>query len=434
MNLQLTTTKALQFYQVCRQGAGILTGVLLAKTGLSTGAIGIFELLLYIGTTVSFFWVNGLLQGIVPIHNHLSESEQKPFLFNVFLTFAAIAGSIWLLLFLGESWAVPWLTGLETIPHYFLFITYLLLNLLSFPTEIFYLLKNNAKAIVWWALISFGLHLLLLSIPLFLGYGLDTVFQILIVFALIRALWTFVLTVRLGEVRFRWDLIKIYIAFAFPLILNAMLGHLVPLFDNWLVGQWFQDESTFAIFRYGAREFPIALALSTALATSTVVPLSIAWKKGKFTDALPDFKAKTTKLMHLIFPLSILTMLLSKKFFPIIFNPDFADSAIIFNVYLLIVASRVLLPNTLILARGKSQVIFWVAFFELLVKVVLGYVFIEKWGLIGVAYSAVLAYFFEKIYLALFLYFREGIKVQEWLNLGWYIPYFILLCTAYYAA
>ncbi|MFN7830942.1 MAG: hypothetical protein ACK5Q2_03055 [Bacteroidota bacterium] len=54
----LSTTLAMQMFQVMRTGSAVLTGVVLAKSSLSTAEIGQWELLLYVGTTLTFFWVN----------------------------------------------------------------------------------------------------------------------------------------------------------------------------------------------------------------------------------------------------------------------------------------------------------------------------------------------------------------------------------------
>ena len=99
----LTTTLALQLFQVMRLGAAVLTGVLLAKSGLSTTEIGSWEMLLYIGTTFSFFWVNGLLQGIAPTYSKLGDEARKVFIFNQFLLFCGISLALFFLLEPQES-------------------------------------------------------------------------------------------------------------------------------------------------------------------------------------------------------------------------------------------------------------------------------------------------------------------------------------------
>ena len=62
----ITTTAALQFNQLLRQASLVLTSILLAKSGLTTDSIGVYETLLFIGTTLSYFWINALIQSGKP--------------------------------------------------------------------------------------------------------------------------------------------------------------------------------------------------------------------------------------------------------------------------------------------------------------------------------------------------------------------------------
>ncbi|HNG90674.1 MAG TPA: hypothetical protein PK858_10735, partial [Saprospiraceae bacterium] len=60
---------SLQLFQLLRLGALVLTSVVLAKSGISTEEIGRYEMLMYVGTVLTLFWVIGLLQAIVPVHS-----------------------------------------------------------------------------------------------------------------------------------------------------------------------------------------------------------------------------------------------------------------------------------------------------------------------------------------------------------------------------
>ena len=51
---QPAPTRAFQFYQVCRYGALVLIGVILAKTGFSTSEIGVFETVILVSGVTSF--------------------------------------------------------------------------------------------------------------------------------------------------------------------------------------------------------------------------------------------------------------------------------------------------------------------------------------------------------------------------------------------
>jgi O-antigen/teichoic acid export membrane protein len=422
----MSTARALQLFQFMRQGAVLLISILLAKSSLSTAEIGAYEMLLYIGTITSFFWVNGLLQAMPPVYGKLPETDRQDFFYNNFLVFSALAAILFLILFIGKPLMLPLLTGFPTLPNYDLFCLYLLLNLPAFPVEYVYLLRKRAWSIVWWGVFSFGAQILIVAAPLWLGYGIRASFWGLVVLGGARWLWTAGLIHRVGRYVLRPDLIREYLRFASPLVLNVVIGNFILLFDNWLVGWWYRDEAVFAVFRYGAREFPLAQAMATALGVAIIPRLSEAFDPG-----LEDLRNMSRKLFHLLFPLTIVLLFLTKPLFPLVFNPDFAASAPLFNIYLLMVASRVLLPNSIVLAKGEPRIIFWVGLTELATKIILGFVFIHFWGLAGVAWSAVLSFWVEKILLIIYLQKRHHLAIKQWLDLKWYGLYCILLLVAF---
>ena len=419
----------MQLYQLLRLGSVILTSILLAKSGLGIADIGAYEALLYIGSTAAFFWANGLLQGIPPVYAQLPAAERKSFVFVVFLAFGAIALLVAAGLWAGQSWLLPALTGLPRLPHFGWFAVYLFFNLASLPVEYAYLLHEKPLALAGWGFASFGLYVLVLFLPVYAGYGLGAGLIGLAGLGLLRWLWALALLGRYGTPGWRPDLLRRYLAFSAPLVLNLLVGNLVLLFDNWLVGWYYRDEAVFAVFRYGSRELPLATALATALGTALIARIAIRPEEG-----LAELKQQTRRLFHLLFPLTILLLFLSKPLFPRVFNPAFAASAGLFNIYLLLTASRVLLPNTIVLAKGKPGAIFAVGLLELSLKVLLGFVFLHYWGLPGLAWSAVLAFAFEKIGLIWYLEKRLAVRTADWLDWRWYSAYLAALLLAFVLA
>ncbi len=422
----MSTTRALQLFQLLRQGAVLLTSVLLAKSGLSTAEIGAYEMLLYLGTVATFFWVNGLLQAMPPVYGKLPEPERPAFFFNNFLVFSALAILVFLALFFGRAWALPALTGFPDLPNYELFCWYLLLSLPAFPVEYVYLLRKKAWQIVGWGVFSFGAQLLVVALPLWLGYGIRASFWGLVALGGVRWLWTAGLIIRVGRAVWRPDLIRQYLAFAGPLMLNVVIGNLILLFDSWLVGWWYRDEAVFAVFRYGAREFPLVQALAGALGVA-IIPRLIE----DFPAGLADLRAMSRKLFHLLFPSAILLLFVAKPLFPVIFNPDFAAAAPLFNIYLLMTASRLLLPNSIVLAKSEPRVILWIGLTEFAAKVVFGVLGIHFGGLVGLAWSAVLAFWVEKILLIIYLKKQHGLALRDWLDARLFGAYGLLLLAAY---
>jgi O-antigen/teichoic acid export membrane protein len=206
----------------------------------------------------------------------------------------------------------------------------------------------------------------------------------------------------------------------------VVIGNLILLFDSWLVGWWYRDEAVFAVFRYGAREFPLVQALAGALGVA-IIPRLIE----DFPAGLADLRAMSRKLFHLLFPSAILLLFVAKPLFPVVFNPDFAAAAPLFNIYLLMTASRLLLPNSIVLAKSEPRVILWIGLTEFAAKVVFGVLGIHFGGLVGLAWSAVLAFWVEKILLIIYLKKQHGLALRDWLDARLFGAYGLLLLAAY---
>ncbi len=417
----------MQAFQVLRLGAVLLTSVLLAKTGLSTSAIGVYELMLYVGATLSFFWVNGLLQGIPPVHAQYTDEAGGDRLLSVaFGVFNALSLVVAGGLFMFRAWLVPALTGLPELPFLGWFCLYLGFNLPAFVAEYVYLMRGQATRLVYWGLITFGAQIPAVVLPVMAGYGLEGGLMALAGLAFARWVWTLMLVYpKRGFLPWDTALVHRYLSFSAPLLLNVVAGNLILLFDNWLVGYYYQSEEVFAVYRYGSRELPLATALATGLSSAMIGRLAAHPVQG-----MAELRVRGQRLMHAVFPLTLVLLFVSEPLFPLVFNPDFAASAPLFNIYLLITASRVLLPNALVLARRRPGVILGVGLLELLVKVLLGWWFLREWGLVGLAWSAVIAFFVEKIGLVCWLE-SKGVRTGDWLNIPVYGAYLGALGSAY---
>ncbi|MEQ1743792.1 MAG: lipid II flippase MurJ [Saprospiraceae bacterium] len=426
----LTITRSMQLYQLLRLGSVVLTSILLAKSGLSLGEIGAYEALLYIGSVAAFFWANGLLQGIAPVYARLDEQERPAFLFSVFGLFCGAALVVSAAIWFSQQWAVPALTGLGGVPDLGWFVLYLFFNLATLPVEHLYLLRKKPGALAGWGFASFGLYVVALAWPVFCGWGLQAGLQALAVLGALRFLWAVGLMAKQGAWYWRPDLLRQYGWFSAPLVANLLVGNLVLLFDSWLVGWYFQDESVFALFRYGSREFPLATALATALGTAMTAHIAANPARAGLTE----LKNQGIRLFHIVFPSTIVLLFLSKKLFPVVFSPAFAAAAPLFNIYLLLTASRVLLPNAIVLAKGQPRAILAVGLAELAIKIILGLLFVQAWGLAGLAWSAVLAFWVEKIGLIWYLEKRMGVRTSDWLDLRWYMGYAMTLLLAWHVS
>lgn len=424
----IDNVRSLQWFQILRYGASILINVLLAKSYLDMDEIGIFETLMFLSTGLSFFWVSGFLKGLLPTYPDLSKQEQARFLFNVFVLFLLVSMCVTGLFWLFREPIVLFLTDREELPYLSWLCLYLLINTPTYLVEYFYLLKSKPKWILAFGLFAFGGSILAISLPIYLGYTLLLSFQCLLILGMLKFIWLVILVIRFGKWKGDWSLLQPYLILSLPLILNMMVSGGAEYIDGVIVQRYF-DEASFAVFRYGAKELPLSLALATALGAALIPLISSDLKAG-----LAELKKRSSRLMHMLFGISIVLMLSSPYLFPVVFNPEFAGSALIFNVYLLILSSRLLFPQTILISLKYTQVILGISVLELFLNVGLSLLFVQSMGLVGIAWATVLAYLLDKFLLCIYLYRKEGISISSYLNWRLYLVYSVGLFASYWVS
>jgi O-antigen/teichoic acid export membrane protein len=285
--------------------------------------------------------------------------------------------------------------------------------------EHFYLIKKNSRALINYALVSFSLQFILVVTPVISGYPVAWALRGLVLSALLRYCWLWGMFIYYSEISISWSFLKAHIKLGTPLVAATFLSGSAQFVDGFIVTSRF-DESTFAVFRYGARELPLAALLANALSSAMLSEFGI---REKLNETLERLKKSVTRLIHFLFPLTGLLLLVSYPLFPVLFNPDFQESATIFNVYLLLVISRLLMPQTILNGLQKTNQIMVASLLELVVNVALSLVFVQFWGIAGIAFATFIAYLFEKLYLIAVVKRSLNIRLALYLPVNIYLWY-----------
>ncbi len=422
LSFQLTVVKSMQLFQIMRQGAVILVSVLLAKSTLLQGEIGHFEMLLFIGFSLSFFWINSLMQALLPLYPELEEKDQRALFFNIYLLIGGLSLSLFLLMQMTSGHLTQSLVGEKELPYFNLFSWYLLFNLPTYIVEYFYLLQKRPGKIVAFGFFSFTLHVLVILIPVFMGYGLLYSFYGLVLLAIAKHIWTLLFLANNAWFTFRPDLLQRHLVLMFPLMLFTLLSGLTTIFDNWLVGWFYEEEALFAVFRFGAKELPLVTAMTGAFSAALIPEIASDTKA-----AMAMIKQKSIKLFHLLFPISAFLLLTSSYWFPVVFNEAFAASAAIFNVYLLVLISRMIFTHTILIGLKKTDIVLYISILEVTLNILLSLWWINLWGMEGIALATAVAFTVEKILTMLYLFYWKGIRPKEYLHWNWFLCYSLIL-------
>ncbi len=410
----LTTVSAFQLYHVIRYSALIVTGIVFTKTSLTQSDIGQWEMFMLLGGALTFFWLNGLLKALlISIPPKEDGTVSVPPVFTVFVLISVLSLlSAGVLCAAGPFFSRALLNGSQ-VPFLPLLVAYMVIGVPSNLVEYIYLLRSNSTRIVQYGIFSFLFQLVLVLVPALSGMGIKAAVAGLVFSMVVRYGWLVGLMLRTYPVKFSLSGARQLLVLAWPLIGATLLSGSAQYVDGFIISSRF-DQEVLALFQYGARELPLAVLLANALSTSLLPAFS---DRSRLAENLRELKRNTRHLMHLLFPLTLLLLVIAHPVFPVLFNRAFAGSATIFNLYLLLVISRLVFPQTILTGMNQTRSILAASLFELVLNVAVSLWLVRWMGIAGVAAGTVVAYFFEKLLLAGMVFRKLGVGPGEYIPL-----------------
>lgn len=425
--IHINNTSGLQFFQLFRYAILLLIGILFTKTSLTTSEIGFYESLIFLASAVSFFWISGMVQSLLIVYKEPEKGKKSPELFNAFLLMFFFSFLVFIIIriFTGNISTYLNLSGETEL--YKLFSWYILLISPSYLIEYIYLLKNKPEKIILYGLISYSLQLLFVVLPVLFGYSLIYSVYGLVGIAILRFLWLIRLLIMYSVIKVSFPYIKNHISLGYPLIFSSLLSGSGEYIDGLIISSYF-DSATFAIFRFGAKEFPLFLILANAFSNSMIPEFS---KGIELNDILEKIKRNSLKLMYYFFPISIILLVTSHYFYPIVFNENFTESADIFNVYVLLIITRFIFPQTIIIGQKHTKIMMITSLIEIVVNVSISLLLIKPFGIVGVAFGTLAAYSVEKFILIIYANFKLKIKPDRYIPVFQYLVLSLILIVVF---
>lgn len=416
---------SLQVFQLLRYGTFILAGVGFTKLGLSAGQIGRFETVLLLSGMLSFFWVSGIINALLSVYPKYNEEEKRTSLFNTFLLLTGLSLAAAAVLYIFKAPILGLIDKDGDRAYFQLALIYIICNCPSFINE-YILFLNNKK----WELLCYGISTVILTlaftvIPVAFGYGVEYAIYGIITVAILKLLFSLVLLGIFGKFKLDTAILLKGITLALPLMLSIFVSGSAEYIDGIIVKARF-DNVGFAVYRYGAKELPILLIIANTFSTAMIPALA-----ANLGEGIQQLKQRSTQLMHLFFPLSMVLMLASPYLYQYAFNDNFMYSAFIFNIYLLLIIPRVLFPQTILTATQHSKWLVASSILEIIINVGLSLYLSTVMGLAGIAFGTFIAYLIDKLFLMAVSYKVLGIKPQQYINLPIFAFYNILLVAAF---
>ena len=410
----------------------LIISIVFTKSHLTRSEIGAWEMFLFISGLVSFFWVTGIIQSLLPLY-HRNRTYRKtgdngtgksPEIFNAFLLLSFFS----LLIFaighaIKGNFSVFNFSG--NVPYLNLLLLYVLLSSPVCLIEYIYLLNNRSHRIFQYGLYTFILQLILVIAPVLMGKDMIWAVYGLLAVTGLRWVWLIILLRRYTEMKISSKFMKEHFYLGLPLVITTLISGSAQYIDGIIVSAVYRDPEWFAWFRYGAKEFPLALMLANGLSNAMLPEFST---RTQMKDSLTKIREKSKKLMHICFPSTMVIMLFARWIYPRMFTPEFQKSADIFLLYSLLVIPRLIFPQTIIVGRKKTNITLIAAVLEIALNVPLSLLMI-KWGynIVGVALATFVVYLISKLYLVIYLWVKMKIRPSEYIPLKIYALYSFML-------
>lgn len=403
----------------------LLVSVIMVRSAMNMQDLGYFEISIFVVNALSVFWSQGIKNALFSYYPSRDYIQQKSVLSTVFwvlLGFSIVGG---LLLYSCSHQILYWLTDVRDIPSLGLVALFFVVSIPAIMVENILFLSHQPRRLMQY---SHWSHIGQVAVILLIAIFSPTISNFLIGFvfwSLVRLLYLVYLLVK-DNCLWSYDgkVASLFLLFSVPLVFNNLLAHGMDLIDGLFVTHYF-DTEFFPIFRYGAREMPFTSLLFSAL-SAAMIP--VIMDKGLQVQTLKD---RATKLMHIVFPVGIVAMMVSPLVFVLVYDEQFGQSALIFNVYLLILISRVLLPQTYNMALHQHKILVFSTAVEILVNIILSFWWVQYFGVYGLAMATVVAYLIQKLILIWYNQQYNDIKITQYIDVKWFVIYSILLVVSF---
>lgn len=184
---------------------------------------------------------------------------------------------------------------------------------------------------------------------------------------------------------------KEQLAYAFPLGLAVAIDTLSMSLDKIYVSILLPTED-YAVFVNGAMEIPLIGALAGAVGSVMLPDIAKAFSNKEDRAALDLWKLAIRRLAFVLFPLGAALYLFSSELMVALYSSSFAESAIPFRIYLLILPARAFCFHILFRAAGKSGLVIRRSIFGLIINAIITYPFVIWFGANGAAWATVASF------------------------------------------
>lgn len=187
----------------------------------------------------------------------------------------------------------------------------------------------------------------------------------------------------------------------------AIIGILVELYGS---------GPQLALYRYGSREIPLLMLLTSAAGRALTPVVAGAATAGNLPQALAAVRAQARQIVLLGTAASLPLVLLGPWLYGLVYGPAFSTAGLLFSVFQLLAATRMVLIWPVLNGLRMHRAQLAAAVVEAATGLALGLVLVPVYGAFGAIAALIAALSIEKTVQVVWLYRQYGV------GMGLYMP------------
>jgi O-antigen/teichoic acid export membrane protein len=180
--------------------------------------------------------------------------------------------------------------------------------------------------------------------------------------------------------------------FAIPLGLASVFGTLAIQLAGIIVS-FLTSPEQYALYANGAKEVPFVGIVTGSISVVIMADMAKNIENGELSKALELFRKAASISASFLFPIMIFLMFYSESFIEILYSSKYAESVLPFRIYLLMIPIRIAYYGSAFIALGMTKSILYRSIVDLILTVILCYLFVLSFGANGAALGLLLTTF-----------------------------------------
>jgi len=270
---------------------------------------------------------------------------------------------------------------------------YLFFMLTSLILDSLFILEKKSLFVVIYEIVNKTLRGLFVIGTAIVSKDVYYVLWSLTIFALIRFLFLYIYMKKNYRIKLRKieiPLLKSQLRYAFPIGSARMVGEIGKKIDKFIIAA-FLTPTHFAAYSIAHFGIPFIGLFYTSVGQVIIPQMTIKKKAEDLAEIKRLWHRMIDQFSLVTIPIVILFGLLAKSIITLLFTEQYIESVPVYRIFLLIILLHIVNPSVVLRACKKTKTIFISHLCSMIIAIILSYILIKNYGMIGGAISFILS-------------------------------------------